>query len=90
MTSFCAVLNCSNRADREKDKSNYCFSSIVKNNFKEGWKLSKVKRKNRLTQIFRKGLTERKLERRTRIKIMISTSPSLVSSHKVHNIRFEN
>ena len=25
MQSFCAVLNCSNRADREKDKSNYRF-----------------------------------------------------------------
>ena len=66
------------------------FPPIVKNNFKEGWKLSKVKRKNQLTQIFRKDLTERKLERRTRIKIMISASPSLVSSHKVHNVRFEN
>ena len=25
MPSFCAVFNCSNRADREKDKSNYRF-----------------------------------------------------------------
>ena len=44
MPSFCAVLNCSNRADREKDKSNYRFPSIVKNNGKEGLKLSKVRR----------------------------------------------
>ena len=31
---FLAVFNCSNRADREKDKFNYRFSSIVKNNGK--------------------------------------------------------
>ena len=42
-----------------------------------------------LAQIFRKDLTERKLER-TRIKIMLSASLSLVFSHKVPNIRFEN
>ena len=46
MLSFCAVFNCSDRADREQGKSNYC-----------------------LPQIFRKYLTERKLEKtRTRIK----------------------
>ena len=39
---FCAVFNYSNRADREKNKSNYCFPSNVKNNGKEGLKLSKV------------------------------------------------
>ena len=44
MLRFCAVFNCSNRADKEKDKSNYCFSSIVKNNGKEGLKLSKVRK----------------------------------------------
>ena len=44
LPSFCAVFNCSNRADREKDKSNYRFPSIVKNNGKEGLKLSKVRR----------------------------------------------
>ena len=38
------ISNCSNRADREKDKSNYRFPSIVKNNGKEGLKLSKVRR----------------------------------------------
>ena len=27
MPSFCAVFNCSYRADREKDKSNYGFPS---------------------------------------------------------------
>ena len=42
--SFCTVFNCSNRADREKNKSNYRFPSIVKNNGKEGLKLSKVRR----------------------------------------------
>ena len=36
---FCAVFNCSNRADREKGKSIYRFPSIVKNNDKEGLKL---------------------------------------------------
>ena len=44
MQSFCAVFNWSNRADREKTKSNYCFPSVVKNNGKEGLKLSKVRR----------------------------------------------
>ena len=71
MPSFRAVFNCSNRADREKDKSNYRFPSIVKNNGKEGLKLSKVRREKWLAQIFRKDLTERKLERtRARFKIM--------------------
>ena len=44
MPSFCAVFNYSNRADREKNKSNYHFPSVVKNNGKEGQKLSKVRR----------------------------------------------
>ena len=88
MPSFCAVLNCSNRADREKDKSNYRFLSLVKNNDKKGLKHSKVRRENRLAQIFRNDLTDRMLER-TRIKIMLSASPSSVFSHKVYNIRFE-
>ena len=56
------ISNCSNRADREKDKSNYRFPSIVKNNGKEGLKLSKVRREKWLAQIFRKDLTERKLQ----------------------------
>ena len=79
MLSFCAVFNCSNCAEKKKEKSNYRFPSIVKNNGKEGLKLSKVK-----------NLTETELERtRTTIKIMLSASPSSVFSHKVHNIRFE-
>ena len=36
MPSFCAVSNCSNRADRQKDKCNYRFPQNVKNNDKEG------------------------------------------------------
>ena len=44
MTRFCAVFNCSNRADREKNKSNYRFPSIVKNNGKEDLKRLKVRR----------------------------------------------
>ena len=43
MPGFCAVSNCLNSADREKDKSIYHFLSIVKNNGREGLKLSKVK-----------------------------------------------
>ena len=75
MPSFCTVFNCSNCADREKDKSNYRFSSIVKNNNKESLKLSKMRKDKWLAQIFRKDLTERKLERtRTRIKIMLFAS----------------
>ena len=73
MPSFCAVLNFSNCADREKDKSNYRFPSIVENNFREGLKLSKQKSG---WLIFSRD-TEVKLERiRTRIKIMLSASPS--------------
>ena len=83
------MINCSNRADREKDKSNYRFSPIVKNNGKEGLKLPKVRREKWLAQIFRKDLTDRKLER-TRMKIMLSASPSSVFSLKVHSIRIEN
>ena len=44
MQSFCVVFNCSNRADREKNKSNDRIPSIVKNNAKEGLELSKVRR----------------------------------------------
>ena len=87
---FCEVFNCSNRADREKDKSIHRFPSIVKNNGKGGQKRSKVRREKWLAQIFRKYLTERKLKRtRARIKIMLSASPSSVFSHKVHNIKSE-
>ena len=75
-----AVFNLSNRADREKDKSNYRFPSIVKNNGKRGLKLSKVKREKSLDQIFKKDLTERKLERT--MKIMLSASSLSVFSHK--------
>ena len=90
MARFCAVFNYSNGADREKDKSDDRFPSIVKNNSKEGLKLLKVRRQKSLAQIFRKVLTEGKLERtRSRIKIMLSASPSSVFSHRVHNIRFE-
>ena len=46
--------NCSNHADIEKNKSNYLFLSIVKNNGKEGLKLSKMRREKWLAQIFRK------------------------------------
>ena len=75
MQIFCAVFNCSNRADREKNKSNYRFPSIVKNNGKEGLTFSKVRRKKPLAQIFRKDLTERNLEKTT-MKMMLSASPS--------------
>ena len=83
-----AVFNYLSCADREKDKPNYCFLSFVKNNGKEGLKLSKVRREKWLAQIFRNDLTERKLERK-RMKVILSASPSLVFSYKVHNIRSE-
>ena len=90
MPRFCALFNCSNRVDREKDKSNYRFPSIVKNNGKEVLKLTKIRRQEWLVPIFRKVLTERKLGKtRSRIKIMLSASLSSVFSHKVHNIKFE-
>ena len=62
MPSFCAVFNCSNRADREKDKFYYRFPSIVRNNGEEGLKLSKLGREKWIAQICRKDLTKRKLE----------------------------
>ena len=36
MPGFCEILNCSNRADREKHNSIHRFPSIVKDNGKEG------------------------------------------------------
>ena len=90
MSGFCAVFNCSNCADWEKDKSIHRFPSIVKNNDKEALKLLKVRKEKWLAQIFKKYFTEKKLGRTwTRIKIMLSASPSSVFSHKVHNIKFE-
>ena len=85
---FCWVFNCSNRADREKNKSNYRFPSIVKNNGKERLAFSKVRRKKSLAQICKKDLTEMNLEK-TRMKKMLSASTSLFFLHKVHNVRLE-
>ena len=83
MPRFCVIFNCSNRADIRGKQVELTYSlKIVKNNGKEGLKLSKVVSSN-----FQEDLTERKLER-TRIKIMLSASLSLVFSHKVPNIRF--
>ena len=70
MPSFCAVFNCSNRADREKGNSNYCFPSVVKNNGKEVLKFSKVRREERLARKSKRA--------RTRIKVILSASPSSV------------
>ena len=42
MLRFCAVFNCSNRAEKQKDKSNYRFPSSVKNNDKECLKVLNV------------------------------------------------
>ena len=86
MQIFRAVFNCSNSADREKNKTNYCFPSIIKNIGKEGLTLSKVKREKSLAQIFRKDLTEIKLEK-TRMKIMLfASSPSSFFFHKKFTI----
>ena len=70
-----ALFNCLNRADREKETSNYCFPSIVKNNGKGGLKLSKVRGEKWLAQTFRKDLAQKKVER-TRMKILLSSSPA--------------
>ena len=77
MVRFCAVFNCSNRADKKRGKSNYHFPSIIKNTGKERFKPSKVRREEKwLAQIFRKDLNETKIERAgTRIKIMLSAPP---------------
>ena len=82
MQIFYAIFNSSNCADREKNKSNYRFPSIVKNNGTEGLTFSKVGREKSLAQIFRKDLNEKKLEK-TRMKIMLFASPLLFFSHKV-------
>ena len=42
--SLCAIFNCSNHADRQKDKSNYYFPLNVNYNNKGGLNLSKVRR----------------------------------------------
>ena len=55
MTGFCAVFNCSNRADKEKDKSIHRFRSVVKNNTKEGLKPLKAKREKWLAPKARKN-----------------------------------
>ena len=73
---FYAVFKSLICSDREKGKANYHFPSIVKNNGKEGWTISKVRKEKLVAQIFRKDLTERKLEK-TRMKIMLSASSSL-------------
>ena len=44
MQIFCAVFDCSNCADREKNKYNYRFPSFVENNGKKVLTLSKVRR----------------------------------------------
>ena len=49
---------------------------MVKNNGKKGLTLSSVRREKSLVQVFRKDLTEKKLEK-TRTKIMLSASLSL-------------
>ena len=46
MSSFCAVIY-SNCADREKDKSNYRFPSIVRNNSKKALEIWKVRREKK-------------------------------------------
>ena len=69
------LFNSLNRADREKETSNNCFPSIVKNNGKGGLKLSKVRGEKWLAQTFRKDLAEKKVER-TRMKILLSSSPA--------------
>ena len=61
MPSFC-VVNYSNCANRKKDKSNYRFPLIVKNNNK-GLKPSKVRREKWLAQIFGKDLTSRESQK---------------------------
>ena len=77
MPSFWQYLTVQIRLTERKTKCNYHFSSIVKNDRKDGLKPSKVRRGKWLAQIFRKDLTERKLER-TWMKIMLSASLSLV------------
>ena len=70
MPNFFVIFNCSNRVNREKNKSNYCFFSNVKNSGKEGLKLLKVRREKWIAQIVRKDLTKRKVER-TGMKITL-------------------
>ena len=88
MQGFCAVFNWSNRPDREKNKCNYRFPSIVKNNGKRRLETFKSEKK-KMSQIFRKTLTERKLER-SRMKIMLENFPlTCASVLKIHTQRPE-
>ena len=48
MLTFCPAFNCSNRTGKEKGKSNYRFPSIVKHNGKEGLKLSKLRKEEKV------------------------------------------
>ena len=41
MPNFFAVLNCSNHAHREKDKSNYHFPQLLKIMAKKAWNIQK-------------------------------------------------
>ena len=67
------------------------FPQLLKIMAKKAWNFRKWESKKKgLAKTFRKDLTEPKLERaRTRMKITLSASPSLVFSLKVHNIRSE-
>ena len=60
---------------------------MVKNNGKKGLTLSSVRREKSLVQVFRKDLTEKKLEK-TRTKIMLSASLSLSLSHCFFHTKF--
>ena len=76
-------------------KTNYCcIPSIVKNNDKEGLKISKLGREKSLAQICRKDLTEGKLEKnKNKNKKQQNNAFCLALigfSHKIHNIRIEN
>ena len=90
MLSFCAVFNCSNRAGKEKDKSNYCLPSIVKKKVaKKTWNFQKWEKKKSGQLKFSGFNWEKARKNKKIIKIMLSASLSSVFSHQIHNIRFE-
>ena len=57
MVNFCAVFNCSNRSDRESDRSYYRLPAIVKRNNKKKQELSRERRALWLSRIRREDLS---------------------------------
>lgn len=58
MPMFCAVFNCSNRSNREKDKNYYRIPSISKKKDIELQKLTKTRREKWVEALCRKDVSK--------------------------------